>query len=124
MNKTALIAGATGQDGYFLTKKLIKKKYKIIGLSRKKRAYKSHNLILKTNYNEESLIKIIKKYKPSIIFNFAGESNPKTSWINPLKKQNSITRINLNFINAILKTDKKIYSVDNIELLNIAKKKF
>ncbi len=108
MNKTALIAGATGQDGYFLTKKLIKKKYKVIGLSRKKRAYKPHNLILKTNYNEESLIKIIKKYKPSIIFNFAGESNPKTSWVNPLKKQNSITRINLNFINAILKTDKKI----------------
>ena len=108
MNKTVLIAGVTGQDGYFLKKKLKNKKYKIVGLSRRKSPNKSNELILKTNYNEESLIKIIKKIKPSIIFNFAGESDPKSSWVNPLEKQNSITRVNLNFINAILKTNKRI----------------
>ena len=108
MIKTILIAGITGQDGYYLTKKLKQKKFRIIGLSRKKKPNRDANLILKTNYNELNLIKIIKKFKPSIIFNFAGESNPQTSWQNPLSKQNSITRINLNFINAIIKTNKKI----------------
>jgi GDPmannose 4,6-dehydratase len=108
MENNIIIAGISGQDGYFLTKKLKQKKLKIIGLSRKKRPYGDANLILKTNYKESHLIKIIKKFKPSIIFNFAGESNPQTSWQNPLDKQNSITRVNLNFINAILKTNKKI----------------
>ena len=108
MDNNIIIAGISGQDGYFLTKKLKQKKLKIIGLSRKKRPYGDANLILKTNYKESHLIKIIKKFKPSIIFNFAGESNPQTSWQNPLDKQNSITRVNLNFINAILKTNKKI----------------
>lgn len=108
MNKTILIAGISGQDGYFLTKKLKQKKYKIIGLSRKKRPYGDAYLILKTNYKETNLIEIIERFKPSIIFNFAGESNPQSSWQNPLGKQNSITRVNLNFINAILKTNKKI----------------
>tara|TARA_B100000989_G_scaffold298490_1_gene288078 strand:- start:5403 stop:6305 length:903 start_codon:yes stop_codon:yes gene_type:complete len=108
MQKKIIIAGISGQDGYFLTKKLKQKKFKIIGLSRKVRPYGDADLILKTNYKETHLIKIIKKFKPSMIFNFAGESNPQTSWQNPLDKQNSITRVNLNFISAILKTNKKI----------------
>ncbi len=108
MQKKIIIAGISGQDGYFLTKKLKQKKFKVIGLSRKKRPYGDADLILKTNYDESHLTKIIKKFKPSMIFNFAGESNPQNSWQNPLDKQNSITRVNLNFINSILKTNKKI----------------
>ena len=68
MDNNIIIAGISGQDGYFLTKKLKQKKLKIIGLSRKKRPYGDANLILKTNYKESHLIKIIKKFKPSIIF--------------------------------------------------------
>ncbi len=125
MLKTILIAGISGQDGYFLTKKLRAKGYRIIGLSRKKRNSGLANLILKTNYNETNLVKVLKKFKPFIIFNFAGESNPKTSWNNPLKKQDSITRINLNFINAIIKTDKKIkyFHASTSEIFGSSKKK-
>ena len=125
MSKIALIAGITGQDGYYLKKKLKNKKYKIVGLSRRRSPNKSHELILKTNYNEESLVKIIKKFNPSIIFNFAGESDPKNSWNNPLKKQNSITNINLNFITAILKTNKKIkyFHASTSEIFGSSKKK-
>ena len=36
MQKKIIIAGISGQDGYFLTKKLKQKKFKVIGLSRKK----------------------------------------------------------------------------------------
>ncbi len=125
MLKTILIAGVSGQDGYFLTKKLKAKGYRVIGLSRRKREPGLTNLILKTNYNETNLVKILKKFKPLTIFNFAGESNPKTSWNNSLKKQDSITRINLNFINAIIKTDKKIkyFHASTSEIFESSKKK-
>jgi len=125
MNKTVLIAGVSGQDGYFLSKKLKKKRFNIIGLSRRKIRSEFENLTIKTNYKESQLIKILKKYKPSIIFNFAGESNPKSSWVSPLKKQNSITKINLNFINSILKTDKKIkyFHASSSEIYGSSKKK-
>ncbi len=33
--KIALIAGITGQDGFYLSKLLVKNKYKVIGLSKR-----------------------------------------------------------------------------------------
>ena len=61
-----------------------------------------------------------------MIFNFAGESNPQNSWQNPLDKQNSITRVNLNFINSILKTNKKIkyFHASTSEIFGSSKIKF
>ncbi len=125
MSKTVLIAGASGQDGYFLSQKLKKKKIRIIGLSRKKIKLNYLDNVIKTNYNEAHLKTLIKKFKPFIIYNFAGESNPRESWISPLKKQNSITRINLNFINAILEINKKIkyFHASSSEIYGSSKKK-
>ena len=125
MRETILIAGISGQDGGILSKKLSKKGYKIIGLSRKKRISNFAKKIIKTKYNKIDLIRILKKFKPKMIFNFAGESNPKTSWTNPLRDQNSITRINLNFINAILETNKKIryFHASTSEIFGVSKKK-
>ena len=46
MKKNALIFGITGQDGYFLTKLLIGKKYKIYDFARNKyKTIKVKNLI-------------------------------------------------------------------------------
>ena len=125
MINVVLIAGISGQDGTILSKKLSKKGYKVIGLSRKKKKSNFSQTILKTKYDKKHLIKIIKKFKPKIIFNFAGESNPKTSWKYPLKDQDSITRINLNLINAILETNKKIkyFHASTSEIFGISKKK-
>ena len=125
MGKTILIAGISGQDGGILSEKLSKKGFKIIGLSRKKRVSNFAEKIIKTKYNKIELIKILKKFNPKIIFNFAGESNPKTSWKNPIKDQDSITKINLNFINAILETNKKIryFHASTSEIFGVSKKK-
>lgn len=126
MNKTILIAGITGQDGYYLSKKYFKKGFKIIGLSRKSiKKLDFSNSVIKTNYNEIGLIKIIKKYRPKIIFNLAAESNPSLSWNNALKKQKSITTININFINAILKTNRtiKYFHASSSEIFGISDKK-
>ena len=89
MNKIAIIAGISGQDGFYLSKKLLKKKYKIIGLSRKK-IYQKKIKIIKTRYSYNELVKIIKKYKPNVIYNFAGESNPRKSWKKINQTQKSI----------------------------------
>ena len=53
--KIALIAGVTGQDGFYLSKLLIKKKYKIIGLSKRISSKKKNIKIIKTNYSIKSL---------------------------------------------------------------------
>ena len=106
MKKKIIITGISGQDASFLIEKL-NKKYDIIGLSRsktKKNIYKS----IQTNYSLKELKNIIKKYKPKIIFNFAGQSNPNKSWDIPFKTTFSIVDITLNFLEVIIKTDKKI----------------
>ena len=84
----------------------------------------SHKII-KTNYKESNLIKLIKKYKPHIIFNLAAETNPKLSWVDLTKKQNSITSLNLNFLNSILKTNHKIkyFHASSSEIFGISPKK-
>ena len=105
--KIVLIAGITGQDGVYLSKLLIKKKFKVIGLSRKS-TYKSKNLeIIKTNYSSKSLKKLIKKYKPVQIYNLAAFSNPSESWKKPKSTLNSIADITLNFLEN-LKENKNI----------------
>ena len=75
MSKTVLIAGISGQDGSILSKKLSKKGFEIIGLSRKKRASSLTKKILKTKNNKDNSYKLLEN-KPKMIFNFT-ESNPK-----------------------------------------------
>lgn len=125
MNKTVLIAGASGQDGFYLSQKLNNKGYKVIGLSRKNRKLEFCDKVIKTNYNKSSLVKIIKKFKPKIIFNFAGETSPKVSWRVPFSTINSIIRINQNFLNSILLTNKKIkyFNASSAEIFGNSKKK-
>ena len=42
MRKNVLILGVSGQDGSYLAHYLIKNKYKVIGVSRKKRSISNH----------------------------------------------------------------------------------
>ena len=102
MTKIAIIAGISGQDGFYLCKKLLKKKYKIIGLSRKK-IYQKKIKIIKTRYSYKELAKIIKKYKPDVVYNLAGESNPRVSWEKINKTQRSIIDLTINFLETIRK---------------------
>ncbi len=110
-----LIAGIYGQDGSYLAQYLLKKRnYQIIGLTRKKKKYfkyfgtdEKKITIVSTNYNYNSLSKIIKKFKPYIIFNLTGQSVPIISWSIPEKTIFSIVNININFIKSILNFSKK-----------------
>ncbi len=81
-----IITGAAGQDGLILSKILLKKKFKVYGIIKKKK-YK--NLNKKVNYfqvdikNKKKISNYIKKIKPSIIVHFAA-NNP--SYIDKINK--------------------------------------
>ena len=89
--KTALITGAFGQDGYFLTKRLIEtKKYHIICTSYAFKNnfdnvynHKNVDLELLDIRNEYEIYNIIKKYKPDELYHLASFSAPIISWNNP-----------------------------------------
>ena len=89
--KTALITGAFGQDGFFLTKHLLKiDGYKILCTSYSfnkeiDQLYKHKNVQIEQLdiKNEYEIHRIIKKYKPDEIYHLASFSAPIISWVNP-----------------------------------------
>jgi len=74
----AIIIGGTGQFGITISKKLLKKNYKVIITTRSKK--KLNSLLPKIKlkhlniYNKKKITEIIKKNKPNLIFYFAGQS--------------------------------------------------
>ena len=83
----AIIVGGTGQFGIITSNILLKKNYTVIITSRsaKKKIYtlkKNKNLsICKLNiYNTIEISKLMKKYKPNLVFYYAGQSSPSKSF--------------------------------------------
>lgn len=78
--KTALVTGITGQDGIYLTELLLKKNYKVFGISRgikkKNFFFKKKNVILYNCSidNFKKLKKIIQKINPDEIYHLAAQS--------------------------------------------------
>ena len=93
--KVALIFGVTGQDGAYLSKLLLKKKYKVYGVKRRSSTintqrvddiYKDINL--KSNFvlfygdltDSSSILNLIKKTQPNEIYNLAAQSHVQVSF--------------------------------------------
>lgn len=92
--KRAIIIGITGQDGAYLAKLLLEKGYSVVGITRDSLDFKSINLrylgidseievIELSTPNKEKILKIIKKVKPSEIYNLAAQSSVSYSFIDP-----------------------------------------
>ena len=90
--KTAFITGITGQDGSYLAKFLLEKKYKVVGLVSKKHNIGWENvkkLKKKVIFEEgdlldkKSLERIFKKYKISEVYNLAALSFIPACWQKP-----------------------------------------
>jgi len=117
--KTAIITGVTGQDGAYLSKLLLEKDYKVIGLLRNKNSvnldklnylnitnkitFKSCDL---TNLGE--IINIINQYKPNEIYNLASQSSVGVSFGNPIETLNFNILSTANILEAIKILNKKI----------------
>lgn len=107
--KTALITGAFGQDGYFLTKKLAEMgSYHIICTSH---AFKKNlNVVFKHKNvetelldirNECEIFNIVKKYKPDELYDLASFSAPVLSWENPKEVISINGNSTISFLDAI-----------------------
>ena len=134
--KKAIITGITGQDGYYLTKLLLKKGYQVHGLKRRS------SLINTQRINEffdnekikdkkfflhhgdmtdsSSLISLINKVKPEEIYNLAAQSHVKVSFEIPEYTANSDAIGVLRLLEAVksagLIKKTKIYQASTSEL--------
>ena len=131
--KTALIFGVSGQDGSYLARYLLlKKNYKVIGISRRKKKIKNHIILGIKNYlrmeyisyyDYKKIEKIIKKYKVSEIYFFAGQTKPSVSNHFFLETLYSNVIPVYNIIDIILKINKKIrfYNSSSCEIFKDSK---
>jgi len=90
----ALITGITGQDGSYLAELLLQKGYYVHGVVRRSSSINTsridhiyNNPKLKLHYGDVtdslSIMAIIKKYKPTEIYNLAAQSHVKVSFETP-----------------------------------------
>ena len=104
--KTALVTGISGQDGAFLSKLLLEKGYKVVGITRSSHVDNFKKLSLLSIANQvvmeecdlldiSSVISLISKYKPDEIYNLAAQSSVGLSFKQP------IGTINFNIISVL-----------------------
>ena len=134
--KKALITGITGQDGYYLTKFLLKKGYYVYGIKRrtslintqrideffndKKLHDKKFTLFHGDMTDSSSLISILNRIKPDEIYNLAAQSHVQVSFEIPEYTANSDAIGVLRLLEAVrsakLINKTKIYQASTSEL--------
>jgi GDPmannose 4,6-dehydratase len=119
VEKKAIITGITGQDGAYLAKHLIEKGYLVIGLTR---SYTSTNLkgleylnIVDSVLIEEcdlldisQIFSILKKHKPTEIYNLSAQSSVSNSFKQPIGTVNYNIISVLNLLEGIMFIDRNI----------------
>lgn len=100
MRKTALIAGITGQDGYYLSKLMLDKGYRVVGLippTRQSSIVKLADLANRVEiYSVDltdaiALTQAVQQLQPAEIYNLAAPSFVPDSWEKPLGTLDLIT---------------------------------
>jgi len=118
--KEAFIIGVTGQDGSYLSKLLIKKKFTVYGYTRSRASNNLKNLIKlnilnkikikKYNHNDPKVVlNDIKKIKPDQIYYFSGQSSVGKSFLKPLETYKS--NVDLLFLILELIRINKFYKI-------------
>ncbi|MEA5470507.1 GDP-mannose 4,6-dehydratase, partial [Spirulina sp. 06S082] len=100
MTKTALITGITGQDGYYLSRLLLSKGYRVVGLippERRSSMAKLDELAEKVEFravdltDAQILREVVAELQPDEIYNLAAPSFVPHSWNDPLGTLDLIT---------------------------------
>ncbi len=112
MKTKALICGISGQDGAYLAKFLLGKKYDVYGTSRDAQITQFRNLdrldirnkvslesVILTDFR--SVLQALMKVKPDEVYNLAGQSSVGLSFQQPVETLESITLGTLNLLEAI-----------------------
>ncbi|MHB1508666.1 MAG: GDP-mannose 4,6-dehydratase [Acidimicrobiales bacterium] len=117
MTRRALITGITGQDGSYLAELLLSEGYEVIGMLRRSStvnferiAHIQDDLTLVAGdvLDEVSMVEVLRRHRPSEVYNLAAQSFVPTSWSQPVLTGEvtalGVTRI----LDAIRLTDKDI----------------
>ena len=110
--RCAVIFGATGQDGAFLSKLLLEKNYRVVGVSRNVQAASLDNLdrlkvhshielVSAAIKDPEQVTRVIRTYQPDEIYNLAGQSSVSRSFNAPVETFESISTGSLNLLEAV-----------------------
>ena len=123
MNKTALITGITGQDGYYLSKLLLEKGYEVHGTVRRSSTINTLRIDpliarykepkkLSLHYSDlldpSSLNQLIQKIQPDEIYNLAAQSHVAVSFKNPVFSTQTGTLGPLSILEAVKNSNKQI----------------
>ena len=130
MNKIAIVTGATGQDGSYLSELLLDKGYTVVGLRRRSSSEKGleriEHLLNNDNFklveaditDSGCVNNLISEYMPHEVYNLAAQSHVMTSF----KQPSYTTQVNLqgpiNFLEAIrlLSPSTKFYQASTSEM--------
>jgi GDPmannose 4,6-dehydratase len=117
MAPTALITGITGQDGSYLAEWLLERGYDVVGLHRRSSTvtferidHLIDRIVLEAGdlHDEASMIRVLRRHRPSEVYNLAAQSFVQTSFNQPLLTGEvtglGVTRL----LDAILLTDPSI----------------
>lgn len=134
MAKTALITGITGQDGCYLSKFLLEKGYRVVGITRSYSNVNIKNLSYLGIENEViieecdmydiiGIINLIKQYRPEHIYNLAAQSSVKLSFEQPIGTIKYNIESVLNLLEAVRITDPTIrfYQASTSEMYGIVR---
>ena len=92
MTATALIIGASSQDGSYLAYLLLAKGYTVIGTIRRSTNFYQENIAHLSGkiqieaadlLDGESIARLVRQYQPNEIYNIAAQSVPADSWSHP-----------------------------------------
>lgn len=137
VQKSALITGVTGQDGYYLTSLLISKNYKVFGLVRTKSNPSAKRLLQKFPSlvliegdltDSKSLLRALEQSKPDEVYNLGAFSFVGESW-KKAKLMTEITAVGtLNLLESIRTfageqiEDIRFYQASSSEMFGLAAK--
>jgi len=123
VEKKAFITGITGQDGFYLSKLLLEKKYEVHGTIRRSsliNTLRIDDLIsmyqdtgqLKLHYSDlldsSSLNSLVNNIEPDEIYNLGAQSHVAVSFKNPVLTTQIGTLGSLSLLEAVRNSDKKI----------------
>ena len=136
MKKKVLITGIMGQDGAYLAKFLLSKKYKVYGAYRRNSNYENNRLrrlgiedkieLIELEINEFTSVNyVINKIKPDEIYNLAAMSFVASSFDQPLYTINTNFFALINILEVMKNSKKKIslYQASTSEMFGNSTKK-
>ncbi len=128
---TALITGVTGQDGAYLSRFLLEKNYRVIGMMRRSASSDvvgerlrwlgilDHVELVEGNLIDlSSLIRILQTHRPEEIYNLAAQSFVAASWNQPILtgQVTGLGAVNLLEATRIARPEAHVYQASSSEM--------